>query len=584
MERTPAAAPRAALALALALLLAAPGARALDVVASSPAPYALHQPAGTTQIALTFDAPPVLPPADAVRVCGTMSGLHPVSLSVNGTVLTATVGGAWLPGELVHVNVRRDVHTAAADSLDGGHVLAFTIAAGAGPMSFDRREAHGAAVVPYFIFGGDLDGDGTPDIAAPNEGTNDFSVWLNAGSGAFLPRADYGVGNTPSSCFGEDFDNDGDLDLATADIASGTVSVSLNNGDGTFAPSVPYAAGTTTRQVFGGDFDGDNDVDLCATSASTNEVYFYFNDGTGTFAAGIPFTDVKTRPFALETGDFDGDGLLDVVVANQALGSTVQDSLDVLINDGAGWFTRTGRYHAGDGPWDLVVNDFDGDGDPDVGMVTSFNNRIKILINDGAAAFPARTAAATPAFPLAVQAGDLDGDGDLDLISSNFNGGSVSLFDNDGAGGLTNVQNLFVNRTGSYSWAHDLDADGDLDLSVVDELSDTLYVFFNSPAVSAGAPDIGRPRGPSLVARPNPAPASGTEILLSGLPGAVTVDVLDVRGRRVRRIGTATSAGGESRIAWDGRDAAGSPLPAGAYVVVARGASGRASAVVRLVR
>jgi hypothetical protein len=573
---------RPAAALLAPLLLLAPGARALDVIASSPAPYALHQPAGTSLISLTFDAPPVLPPDDAVRVCGQMSGLHPVSLAVDGAVLTATVGGSWLPGELVHVNVRRDVHTAAADSLDGGHVLAFTVAAAPGPAAFDHREAHGAAAVPYFLFGGDLDGDGTPDIAAPNEGTDDFSIWLNAGAGALLPRADYGVGTTPSSCFGEDFDNDGDLDLATADIASGTMSVSLNDGDGTFAPSVPYAAGTTTRQVFGGDFDGDNDVDLCVTSASTDEIYFYFNQGTGTFSPGVPFTDVKARPFALETGDFDGDGLLDVVVANQATGSTAPDSLDVLINDGNGWFTRTGRWHAGDGPWDLVVNDFDGDGDPDVGMVTSFNSRIKVLINDGTGAFPGRKAASTPAFPLAVQAGDIDGDGDLDLFSSNFNGGSVSLFANDGTAGLTLAKSLPVNRTGSYTWAHDLDGDGDLDLSVVDELSDSLYVFFNE-TVLAAAPALQPGAAVRMVASPNPAPASGTVLRLFGTSRGVTVDVLDVRGRRLRRLGTAASTE-ETQIAWDGRDARGAPLPAGAYVVVARGPAGNASTVVRLLR
>ncbi|HMB67692.1 MAG TPA: VCBS repeat-containing protein [bacterium] len=574
---------RAAASLLIPLLLLAPAARALDVVTSSPSPYALHQPTSTAQITLTFDAAPVLPPDDAVRVSGTMSGLHPVTLAVNGAVLTATVGGSWQPGELVHVNVRRDVHTAAADSLDGGHVLAFTIAAAAGPMTFETREVYGAAVVPYFIFGGDLDGDGTPDVAAPNEGTNDFSVWLNSGSGALMPRSDYGVGMVPSSCFGEDLDNDGDLDLATADIASGTMSVSLNHGDGTFAPSVPYAAGTTTRQVFGGDFDGDNDVDLCATSASTDEIYFWFNDGAGSFGAGIPFTDVKTRPFALETGDFDGDGLLDVVVANQAQGSNAPDSLDVLINDGAGWFTRTGRWHAGDGPWDLVVNDFNGDGAPDVGMVTSFNNRIKILINDGSGGFPTRTAAATPAFPLAVQAGDVDGDGDLDLFSSNFNAGSVTLFDNDGAAGLSSVLTLPVNRTGSYTWAHDLDGDGDLDLSVVDELSDSLYVFFNEPPLAAPSLPGGAP-GLRMSAWPNPAPASGTELHLAGASaGRVEIDVVDVRGRRVRRLGAITLAG-STRIPWDGKDERGAPVAAGAYVVVAQGTAGRASTVVRILR
>jgi hypothetical protein len=119
-------------------------------------------------------------------------------------------------------------------------------------------------------------------------------------------------------------------------------------------------------------------------------------------------------------------------------------------------------------------------------------------------------------------------------------------------------------------------------LSVVDELSDSLYVFFNDTVLTA-VPVLNQGSGLRLIASPNPAPASGTVLRLSGTSGGVTVDVLDVRGRRLRRLGTAAFPG-EAEIAWDGRDARGVPLPAGAYVVVARGPAGNASTVVRLVR
>ena len=61
-------------------------------------------------------------------------------------------------------------------------------------------------------------------MAAPNEGTDNVSIFLNKGRDGYFPQhQEFGVGNVPSSIFGEDFDNDGDQDLATADIASGTV-------------------------------------------------------------------------------------------------------------------------------------------------------------------------------------------------------------------------------------------------------------------------------------------------------------------------------------------------------------------------
>ncbi|MGQ0722341.1 MAG: FG-GAP-like repeat-containing protein [Candidatus Eiseniibacteriota bacterium] len=556
----------------------------LDVLSTSPAPYALHVPASTTEITVQFDLAPAAPPAGAVRVCGTMSGLHPVVANVAGTTMTITVSGAWQPGELVNVNLHRDVSTGGGASLDGGYYFAFTVAAGAGPRNFHEPVAYGAANVPYFLFGGDLDGDGHPDLAAPNEGTDDFSIWLNPlGTGQLGARSDYGVGSTPSSCFGEDFDNDGDLDLATADIGSGTMSVALNNGDGTFAPSVAYAAGTTTRQVFGGDFDGDNDVDLAATSRSTDQVFLYYNDGSGTFVAAAPYTDVQDGPFAVEAGDYNRDGWLDLAVASQATSAGPTDSLAVLLNDGQGGFATAARWHAGDGPWDLAANDMDGDGDCDLASVTSFNNRVHVMFNDGSAGFAVKNGFASISFPLGVGLGDLDGDGDLDVLSANFNGASIGVYENDGLGGLALDATLGVNRSGSFAWASDLDGDGDLDVSAVDELSDTLYVFLNEPPVSVPLGTNPGDTGPRLVAQPNPAPAAGTTIRLVGLEGRVTVDVLAVDGSRIRRLfeGDALRDGS---IGWDGRDSAGRPLPAGAYVLLARGAGGSASEIVRLIR
>ena len=92
----------------LPLLVPIPAA-ALDVVSSSPAPYALHVPAGTATISVTFDAPPVLPADAAFRVFGAMSGLRTGTVQVAGNTASFTLSGAWMPGEMVHVNLRNDI-------------------------------------------------------------------------------------------------------------------------------------------------------------------------------------------------------------------------------------------------------------------------------------------------------------------------------------------------------------------------------------------------------------------------------------------------------------------------------------------
>jgi len=569
-----------------AVLLGAAPAVAIDVVSTDPAPYALAVSRTLSEVSITFDAPPVLPGDDAVRVAGYMSGLHEGTVAVDGNTVTFTnVSPPFMVGELVFVNLHRDITDGGA-SLVGGHFHAFTIESGlvGDPVwSDDDRLAFPTSQRPYFIHGGDLDGDGTPDIALPNEDENSVSIGLNnLGSGDFSVLDDSGVGVTPSSIFGEDFDNDGDQDLATADIASSTMSVLLNNGDGTFAPAVTYSAGNTTRQIHGGDFDGDNDVDLCTTSTATDRILLWFNDGNGNFGVGVPYTNVGDQPFAIRTGDVDGDGWLDIGVANQGT-----DNLSVLRNQGGGSFTTIGSYGIGNLPWCLNGNDFDGDGDFDFVSVASAGNRLVVLINNGNGQYLSSFDEVTQSFPLGVYCADLDGDGDIDATSSNFSGRSVEIFMNAGTGNLSFHTRLNLPRSGTYTWAHDLDGDGDLDISTLDELEDEVYIYLTEDsAVSVESPVAPSANG-LLSAIPNPLLATRGAILhLEGIPAdarALVAEVYAVDGRRVRRL-LARPSGTELDLRWDGRDAAGRAVPAGAYVIRVKAGDFSATHEVRVIQ
>jgi hypothetical protein len=568
-----------ALAAAALVLVACEPALALEVVASSPARNALAVQPPLAEITVTFDAPILVPPAAAVRVAGTISGRHTGTVEVAGATLhLRSIAKAFQPGEVVSVNLRSDITaTAGGATLSGGRAFVFTIASRTCTPTWSSV-AWSTAAIPYYIHGGDLDGDGTPDVAVPNEGTHDVSVFRNtAGDGTFPTHFEYPVGTRPSSVFGEDFDNDGDQDLATADIVSGTVTVLRNNGNGLFTLVASYYAGAQTRQIHGGDFDGDNDVDLAATSRFTDEVFLFYNNGNATFTS-VRYADVQPDPFAIRCADLDSDGHLDLAVGCQAA-----DSLTVLTNDGDGTFTTTGRFAAGNGPWDLHANDLDGDGDIDLVSASTFASRLTMLRNDGTGKFPAVTNVVCGAFPLAVYTADLDGDGDLDAMTSNYQGASVSLFRNDGSGAFSAWTTLATTLAGSYTWAHDLDGDADLDLSVVDEEADQLFVFLNggSPAdvrVFGGA-------GLRLHGFPNPMRRGGeTRLILAAdaaLSSAATADVYDVAGRWIRRLERRDGAGGEWR--WNGRDAAGRAVAAGRYLAVVRTGGDRAALPLQLV-
>jgi len=581
-----------ALGGAAALAAAAPApARAFDVIATSPSRYELGVSADIFTIAAVFDAPPaLLPDASAIRVAGVESGIHFGSFEISGdSLLWHNLSTPFFPGEVVNVNYRRDITSVAGDSLTGGHYFAFTVASGPGTTVWSPRVGYRGADVPYFLYGGDLDEDGTPDLAVPNENTDDVSTFLNPfGSGYFPQRVDYSVGNMPSSCFGEDFNNDGYQDIATADILGDAVSVLLNEGDGTFGPAVSYAAGNQCRQVYGGDFDGDNDIDLCSTSSLTDQVFLFYNNGNGTYAPGVAYGQVQDTPFSVETGDFNLDGHLDIAVASQAQA----DSVAIMTNNGIGGFTTTSRFRIGENPWESSCNDLDGDGDPDLAFVNSGEDSMAFAFNDGTGAFPTITKrkAANGAFPLASFVADVDGDGDIDAISSNFFAASVRVFVNNGTGVFTINATLQVRASGSYTWAHDLDGDGDLDLSVADELADSIFVFYNgsSPATDVGdGSDLegaSASAAPALALWPNPVRAGTTTSLrLRGMSGAVAVDVYAVDGRKVRRLWSGPIAEG-AELSWDGRDASGRIVASGRYFVAAASGERTVTHEVQIVR
>ncbi len=98
---------------------------------------------------------------------------------------------------------------------------------------------------------------------------------------------------------------------------------------------------------------------------------------------------------------------------------------------------------------------------------------------------------------------------------------------------------------------------------------------------------VAPPRAPApfaLAAAPNPARGTCRFRLALEAPGEVTIDVFDVSGRRVRRLGPGWRDAGGSDLAWDGRDDAGAPVAAGVYLARAVHGARRAETRVALVR
>ncbi len=154
-----------------------------------------------------------------------------------------------------------------------------TILLGRGDGNFTELPSSPATgIEPLAIAAADFNGDGILDLAVTN--LNDgypllgtVTILIGRGNGMFVPVAVSPVtGSVPYSVEVADFNGDGKPDLAVANAGSNTITVLLGAGNGHFAPPISPAVGTDPVFAAVGDFNGDGVPDLAAASNTTNSV------------------------------------------------------------------------------------------------------------------------------------------------------------------------------------------------------------------------------------------------------------------------------------------------------------------------
>jgi uncharacterized protein (DUF2141 family) len=191
---------------------------------------------------------------------------------------------------------------------------------------------------------------------------------------SFGPMTDFGTGNRSRSVAVGDFNGDGKLDLAVANENSsragndsGTVSILLGTGTGSFGAKTDFSTGRGANSVAVGDFNGDGKLDLAVATDVT--VSILRGTGTGTFGAKTDFGAGGASSVAV--GDFNGDGKLDLAVANgdntvSILGGN--DTVSILLGTGTGSFGAKADFGTGSNPGSVAVGDFNGDGQLDLAV------------------------------------------------------------------------------------------------------------------------------------------------------------------------------------------------------------------------
>jgi hypothetical protein len=335
-----------------------------------------------------------------------------------------------------------------------------------------------AGQAPNSIATGDFNGDGVIDFAVANATDNTVSILLGKPDGTFAPQVTYATGTGPLGIVAGDFNGDGNLDLAVTNAAcvefrlgpkctGHTASILLGNGDGTFQPHIDYATGLQPSAVAAGDFNGDGKLDLAVANTLDSTVSVLIGNGDGSFQTQVVYPTVS-GPVSVLTADVNGDHKLDLVVALDCTSCGGQppsppNGVSVLLGNGDGTFQQQ-LVSPGGSP--LVAADFNGDGKLDLfagGSVLLGNGDGTFLLH---ANYPTGTAGA---------AADLNGDGKADLVVTQPSSNSVAVLVGNGDGTFQPAAQYGVPASSTYVVIADFNGDGKFDLAVAADPGCTFF-------------------------------------------------------------------------------------------------------------
>jgi hypothetical protein len=321
---------------------------------------------------------------------------------------------------------------------------------GNGDGTFQTAQTYSSSGTKSSFVGlGDFNGDSHTDLLVVDQCESDdtcsygsVSLLLGNGDGTFQPAQGFASeGVLAISAAIADLNGDHKLDTVVANECqsssncSGLATVMLGNGDGTFRVPPAYAGGGyNTDAVAVGDLNGDGKPDLvvsnlCQTSSCTGQtglLTVLTGNGHGTFQTRNSYSSGGYGAVSVAVGDLNGDGNLDVVVANQCSSSdcTAGGGIGVLLGNGDGTLQSAQTYQSGGyTASSIAIADVNGDGKADLIVANQCqtgdcqsDGNVSVLLGNGDGTFqPAQSYPAVGYNTVSLAIADFNRDGHPDI-------------------------------------------------------------------------------------------------------------------------------------------------------------------------
>ncbi len=305
-----------------------------------------------------------------------------------------------------------------------------------------------AGFEPAALAAYDFNGDGHQDLAVAGTNTNTKAgavmILLGNGDGTFQAPAIATAGNTPVALAVANFHNavaGSNVDLAVANQADSSITVFSITTSGVFSASpglLQLPAGFAPTGLAAMQFTGSGHPDLAVADAGNNSVSVFLGNGNGTFQPRADYATGNT-PVFVATGDFNGDGIMDLAIANDGAPTTANtgDTVSILLGNasaanpaiGNGTFSPgTQRdFPAGNSPTAIAVGDYNIDGISDLVVSDEADNAVSVLLGQGGGFFGPNFELPVDQAPVSIATADFNGDGKADIATANQNSNDATV-------------------------------------------------------------------------------------------------------------------------------------------------------------